>query len=104
MTVFKPCLFLWIAFVILLEVNQIGFSIVTCFIAGGMTVLNIILYQTPTIEIELSSGKNYYMSIYEKEKTMNLYYDLLKKVERNRKKDMIVNKIKEHLSEGKEYE
>lgn len=104
MTVFKPCLFLWIAFVILLEVNQIGFSIVTCFIAGGMTVLNIILYQTPTIEIELSSGKNYYMSIYEKEKTMNLYYDLLKKVERNRNKDMIVNKIKEHLSEGKEYE
>ena len=42
--------------------------------------VNIILYKTLTIEIELSSGKKYYLTLDENDKTRKLYLDLLKHI------------------------
>ena len=43
-------------------------------------MVNIILYKTLTIEIELSSGKKYYLTLDENDKTRKLYLDLLKHI------------------------
>lgn len=76
----KLCLALWIVFIVLLNIDQMFLAIVVFFIAMILVYVNIILYKTLTIEIELSSGKKYYLTLDENDKTRKLYLDLLKHI------------------------
>ncbi len=76
----KLCLALWIGFIVLLNIDQMFLAIVVFFIAMILVYVNIILYKTLTIEIELSSGKKYYLTLDENDKTRKLYLDLLKHI------------------------